>query len=231
MEQNPPKPLNNIEVNKPMEDLTNNFKNILVLAPHTDDGELGAGAFIAKLIENNKTVTYVAFSSCQDSIPSEYPKDILVHEVKKATKSLGIQEENLHILDYKVREFNFSIQKILDDIINIKNENTFDLVLIPSLNDIHQDHSVIAVEAVRAFKNISILGYEHPWNHLKLDANCFIELEERHVLKKIESLSCYKSQGTRNYMTKDGIFSMAKTEGIKVGLEYAESFSVIRLFL
>ena len=39
------------------------FDNVLVLAPHTDDGELGAGGFIAKLIEKGAKVTYVAFST------------------------------------------------------------------------------------------------------------------------------------------------------------------------
>ena len=40
-----------------------NFRNVLVLAPHTDDGELGAGGFMAKLIEQGAKVTYVAFYS------------------------------------------------------------------------------------------------------------------------------------------------------------------------
>lgn len=34
--------------------IISNFKNILVLAPHTDDGELGAGGFISKAIEGGQ---------------------------------------------------------------------------------------------------------------------------------------------------------------------------------
>lgn len=37
------------------------FKNVLVLAPHTDDGELGAGSTINRLIEEGSKVTYAAF--------------------------------------------------------------------------------------------------------------------------------------------------------------------------
>ena len=33
----------------------NNFKNILVLAPHADDGELGCGGFISKSINQLKS--------------------------------------------------------------------------------------------------------------------------------------------------------------------------------
>ena len=41
--------------------ILNSYNNILVLAPHTDDGELGLGGTISKLIELGKKVTYVAF--------------------------------------------------------------------------------------------------------------------------------------------------------------------------
>jgi LmbE family N-acetylglucosaminyl deacetylase len=60
------------------------FKNVLVLAPHTDDGELGAGGFIAKLIEQGAKVTYVAFSTAEESGPDHLPKDILESSNSKA---------------------------------------------------------------------------------------------------------------------------------------------------
>ncbi len=40
-----------------------NLSSVLVLAPHTDDGELGCGGFLSKLIEHGVSVTYVAFST------------------------------------------------------------------------------------------------------------------------------------------------------------------------
>ena len=33
--------------------MISNFKNVLVLAPHTDDGELGAGGTIAKQLRQD----------------------------------------------------------------------------------------------------------------------------------------------------------------------------------
>ena len=69
--------------------ILNSYNNILVLAPHTDDGELGLGGTISKLIELGKKVTYVAFSTAQQSVPEGFPKDILKTEVKKATAQLG----------------------------------------------------------------------------------------------------------------------------------------------
>lgn len=207
------------------------FKSVLVLAPHTDDGELGAGATIAKLVELGAVVHYVAFSSAAESVPEGFPKDVLKTEVKAATKSLGILPDNLTVLNYRVRRLNYSRQDILEDLIQLRRENKYDLVLTPSLNDVHQDHNAVSLEAVRAFKNTSILGYELIWNNLSFSTTCFNKVEERHINTKVEALSMYTSQHGRDYMSKDFVYSLAHARGVQVGCKYAESFEVIRLFL
>lgn len=204
------------------------FKNILVLAPHTDDGELGAGGLIAKAIEGGADVTYVAFSIAEESVPDHLPKDILKTEVKAATKVLGIKEENLIIYNYKVRKLNYSRQEILENLIQIRKKSNFDLVLIPSLKDIHQDHATIAQEGLRAFKGTTVLGYELIWNNLSFDTTSFVKLDERHIEAKFNALQCYESQAGREYMSRDFIFSLAKIRGVQIGASYAESYEVIR---
>ena len=83
------------------------FKRALVLAPHTDDGEFGCGGSIHKLLEAGCEVYYAAFSACEQSVLPQFPKDILITEVKAATKKLGIKGENLFLFNYEVRTFNF----------------------------------------------------------------------------------------------------------------------------
>ena len=129
-----------------------NFKNVLVLAPHTDDGELGAGGYINKLVSSGAEITYVAFSTAADSVPDGFEKDVLKSEVVKATAKLGIEPSNLIVYDYKVRNFNYNRQLILDDLIKLKNKSNYDLVLTPSTHDVHQDHYTITRECIRAFK-------------------------------------------------------------------------------
>ena len=204
------------------------FENVLVLAPHTDDGELGAGGLIAKLIEQGSKVTYVAFSTAEESVPDYLPKDILKTEVIEATKKLGILADNLIILNYQVRKLNYFRQEILDDLIKIRNNGQFDLVLMPSLKDIHQDHTTIAQEGLRAFKNTTILGYELIWNNLSFDTTCFVKLDFQHIKAKHLALQCYKSQSARDYMSEDFIFSLARARGVQIGADYAESFEVVR---
>ena len=131
-------------------------------------------------------------------------------------------------LNYEVRKLNYARQEILEDLIKHKNELKPDLVLMPSLSDIHQDHSVIAQEGLRAFKNTTILGYELIWNNLTFNTTSFVTLDKKHVQSKCNALKEYKSQGKRNYMSEDFIFSLAKTRGVQIGSQYAESFQVVR---
>jgi LmbE family N-acetylglucosaminyl deacetylase len=205
-----------------------NFKNVLVLAPHTDDGELGAGGTISKLIENGANVYYAAFSTAEASVPDGMPKDILKTEVKEATARLGIKKDNLIIFNYEVRKLNYARQEILEELIGLRKKTQFDLVLMPSLKDIHQDHTTIAQEGLRAFKNITILGYELIWNNLSFDTTSFVKVDRKHVQMKCDALKAYKSQEGRDYMSEEFIFSLARTRGVQIGTEFAESFEVIR---
>lgn len=207
------------------------YKNVYVLAPHTDDAELGAGGLIAKLVELGANIYYFAFSIAESSVPKEFPKNILKTEVINATNKLGISKKNILFFNYQVRKLNFSRQKILEDLIKHKKKLKPDLVLIPSLNDIHQDHATVAQEGVRAFKDTTIFGYELVWNNLKFDSALFIKLDKKYIKKKCESLKEYKSQVSKNYMSEDFIFSLAKIRGAQIGAKYAESFEVIRMVM
>ena len=204
------------------------FKNVLVLAPHTDDGELGAGGTIARLVEEGASVHYFAFSTAEKSVPEGFAPDVLKAEVKCATQYLGIPESNLYVFDYEVRKLDLARQQILETLISQREIIKPDLILLPSLNDIHQDHAVIAREGLRAFKYTSILGYELIWNNLTFDTTAFVKLERRHVDKKIEALSAYKSQHGKEYMAPDFIAALARTRGVQIGCEHAESFEVLR---
>lgn len=208
-----------------------NCNNILVLAPHTDDGELGLGGTISKLIADGKEVTYVAFSTAEESVPTGFPKDILKTEVQHATAKLGVKPKNLIIYKYQVRKLNFVRQEILEELIKIRKREEYDLVFIPSLHDIHQDHTTIAQEGLRAFKNTTILGYELIWNNLTFNTQCFVRLSKENINAKIAALKEYHSQGKRDYLSDEFIYSLARVRGVQAGCEYAEVFEVVRLFI
>jgi len=208
------------------------FSRILVLSPHTDDGEIGAGGTIARFVEEGKEIYYVAFSSCEASVPKGFPEDVLKIECKKATSILGIKPENVILLEYEVRTFPLHRQEILDDMLALNRQIKPELVLVPSSNDIHQDHQVIYAEALRAFKkNASIWGYEHPWNNLTFTTDIFVKLEKRHIKKKIDAMKQYESQNFRSYFDEKYIKALAYMRGTQVDYPFAETFELIRLLV
>ena len=202
-------------------------QNILVLAPHTDDGELGCGATMAKYIAEGKSVTYIAFSSCWQSLPENLPKDTLLTECRSATKLLGINQ--IQFFDFEVRQLPFHRQEILEQLIKIKKELKPETVFIPAMNDVHQDHQVIYSEGIRAFKNSNVLGYELPWNNLRFQPGYFEKITEAQLELKQAALHEYRSQADRKYMSREFIRSLAVVRGIQCNAALAEAFEVYHL--
>lgn len=207
------------------------FKRVLILSPHTDDGELGMGGTIASLIDKDVDVYIYAFSNASRSLPKDLPENTLEIEFRKAMKVLGIKKNNAFIGNHEVRTFTYHRQEILDKMIELRKNIDPDLVFLPSTSDIHQDHQVISNEGLRAFKTRCLLGYELPWNNISFPTNCFHILERKHIDKKIEALSCYQTQKYRSYLNPEFIQSLAITRGTQIQVKYAEAFEIIRWIL
>ncbi len=205
------------------------WERVLVLAPHTDDGEFGCGGTMARLVESGVDVRYVAFSIATRSLPDGFPPDTLAREVREATTELGIPEGNLTVHDFDVRTFPDHRQEILELLVAIWEDWQPDAVFQPSLHDVHQDHQTVAQEGLRAFKRTTVLGYEIPWNNFDFAYQAYIALEERHVDRKLAALARYASQQHRRYSDPEYARSLARIHGINVNREYAEVFHVYRV--
>jgi LmbE family N-acetylglucosaminyl deacetylase len=205
------------------------WERVLVLAPHTDDGEFGCGGTMARLVEAGAEVRYVAFSIATKSLPEGFPPDTLAREVREATTELGIPESHLTVHDFEVRTFPQSRQEILEVLIELWEEWKPEVVFQPSVHDIHQDHQVIAAEGLRAFKRTTILGYEIPWNNFDFSYQWYVALGKQHIERKVRALEKYASQQHRRYANPEYVWNVARTHGINVNREYAEVFQVYRV--
>jgi len=204
------------------------LKTMLFLSPHTDDIELGCGGTIAKFIEEGHAVYGTTFSDATANNDGVYD---ISEEHSNSVKCMGISSMAylyLPLGGLKIRELEYRRQAILEFLFKQNSIVKPDLVFAPSLNDSHQDHETIANEAFRAFQGCTILNYEVPWNNISFRTQNFIILEKRHIEKKIEALSFYKSQQHRNYFDPDYIWSLSRMRGMQVGAEYAEAFEVSR---
>lgn len=205
-----------------------NNQRILILGPHTDDGEWGAGASITRWIRQGNQVWYIAFSAAEESVLAEFSQDVLRTEIIQASLELGIQKDNLRVLHYKVRYFPRDRQDLLEEMIRLRREINPTLVVLPCSYDTHQDHKTISEEGFRAFKRCSILGYEIPWNNRKIDLTYFQQVDEEDIASKVRAIAAYKSQVFRNPHYEEFIRSLAMQRGFQVGFRYAEAYEVIR---
>lgn len=108
-----------------------------------------------------------------------------------------------------------------------------DFVLVPSGADLHQDHTVVHQESLRAYRALTLMGYELPWNHITFSAQAFVVLEAAHLKRKWAALTKYESQFEleRPYFRYEAMESIARLRGLQIKTEYAEAYELIRIRL
>ena len=205
------------------------MEKYLFVGAHPDDIEFGAGATLAKSIMKNVDCYAIIFSNCHESLNSNTSdKNTLVIESQKALVKLGLLPDQMSFLDFQVRNFPESRQDILQVLFNLSREHSFDRVFVPCSYDIHQDHQVVAIESLRAFKFSTILGYELPWNNFESKLQFFSELDKHHVQIKKDAISQFNSQKDRFYSGLDKVETILKFRGLQANIQFAEAFEVLR---
>jgi len=200
---------------------------ILLISPHADDAELGAGASISRFIEEGYEVT-VYLLITKEKFPVNFPIKDRIAEFQASMKVLGVQDYRME--NYPVRELYKYRQEVLEKLIALREELNPDMVFLPSLSDIHQDHQVAAMEGYRAFnRRARILSYELAWNTTRFAPNYYIRVDEEDVKKKIEALSKYESQKllNRKYLNPEFLRAQLIFRGVQCNSEYAEAFEVL----
>jgi len=203
---------------------------VLLLSPHTDDIEIGAGGTLTKLLHGKDNIfCWVVFSICENAVPQNLSPDTLRNEFTAVASHLKMTNYQIH----KFPNMNFPAcaLEIVKELDRVKGEFKPELVIAPSLNDFHQDHRTVAEQAVRVFKkDTSIIGYELPWNNLIFQPQLLVRLTQEQMEGKWQILSLYKSQFIlqRNYFSKEFIFGWARMRGTQCNAEYAEAFEITR---
>tara|TARA_R110001632_G_scaffold28927_2_gene77004 strand:+ start:27587 stop:28204 length:618 start_codon:yes stop_codon:yes gene_type:complete len=200
-------------------------KIILAIAPHLDDIELGLGATIHKLSEDN-TIHYLGLS-----MPPLVEKEIFMQEFWDSCKHLKLSKKRMVLKDYNPRDLFKDRMDILQLFYDTNKAIKPDIVFVPNSKDIHQSHQVTYQEARRAFKYSTILGYELPWNSMSFDMDVFIEVSKENIEAKQESINSFKSQKERTFFSNDIITDLARLRGKQIGKEFAECFELTRIII
>lgn len=189
---------------------------VLAISPHPDDAEFGVGGTLHKLSSYGNEVINLVF----------YNDPILLDECRKSSKILGVKPKFVYM---QGRLYHEKRQEILQIFFDINKDLNPDMVFVPSTTDVHQDHKVVTEEAIRAFKESTVLGYNEPWNQTFIITNYFIILECDDTDAKLKALDKYNSRKSFPYFNEEYQKSLLRANGMKIKEFEAEAFEVIRV--
>ncbi len=222
-------------------------KTILIVAAHPDDEVLGCGGTIARLIKEGFEVYTLILGegitsrdNMRDRKRREEEITELKGEAKEANKILGVKE--VFFYDFPDNRFDtvpfLDIVKVVE---KVKNSINPEIIFTHYERDLNVDHQIAyraVITATRPLKGETvkeICSFEIPssteWRYpLNFSPDIFFDISTT-IDIKIRALEKYKTE-LRKYphpRSLEGVKLIAKNWGIKVGLEYAEAFKVVRI--
>jgi len=199
-------------------------KRVLFLGAHPDDIELGCGALLHHIV-NKTEVLCVTLSDNQQNPDLKNVRD----EHYEAMKVLGVPKEKIVLGPFKTRVFPDSRQDILEYFLKLRKDFKPDLIFVHCKQDVHQDHNTMTDEALRAFRGITVLGFDVVRSSYGFFPNFLTEVTEEDVNKKIEALSKYETYRDRYYFNSELTRSIMVRHGALAERPFAEGFDILRI--
>ncbi len=213
--------------------------DVLVLAAHPDDAEIGCGGTIMSLIEASRQVAIVDMTQGEMGTRGSVPER--AEECARATAMLGVSERrNLMLPDAGLKDDDGAVRAVIEVLRELRPQ----LFLVPLIHDAHPDHEAAGRVAKRAFFLTGLKNY-HPelgsahrpaimlsyFGNDYQDPSFCLDIS-RWVEKKRQVVSCYSSQvgGTDKQHFLRGLDPLDRTEardrffGANCGYRAAEPF-------
>jgi LmbE family N-acetylglucosaminyl deacetylase len=199
-------------------------KRVLFLGAHPDDIELGCGALLHHIVRQTD-VLCVTLSDNQknpdlQNVKSEHLESMVV---------LGVPSEKIVLGPFTTRIFPDARQEILEYFLSLRRDFKPDLIFVHSKQDVHQDHLTMTNEALRAFRGITVLGFDVVRSSYGFFPHFLVEVSEEDVNKKIEALSCYATYRDRYYFNSELTRSIMVRHGALAERPFAEGFDILRI--
>jgi N-acetylglucosamine malate deacetylase 1 len=199
-------------------------KRVLFLGAHPDDIELGCGALVHQIASQTE-ILCVTLSDNQKNPDLKKVKN----EHFESMKVLGVPQEKIMLGPFSTRVFPDSRQDILEYFLKLRKDFKPDLIFTHSKQDVHQDHNTMTDEALRAFRGITVLGFDVVRSSYGFFPSFLVEVTEENVNKKIEALSEYETYKDRYYFNSELTRSIMVRHGALAERPFAEGFDILRI--
>ena len=199
-------------------------KRTLFLGAHPDDIELGCGA----LIHNISSISELLCVTLSDNQKNPLLKNV-VAEHFKSMAVLGVPKEKVILGEFTTRIFHDSRQEILEYFLKLRKDFDPDIIFVHSKQDIHQDHNTMTEEALRAFRGITVLGFDVVRSSYGFFPHFLVEVNEEDVNAKLNALSQYETYRDKYYFDRDVLRATMIRHGTLAECPFAEGFDILRI--
>jgi LmbE family N-acetylglucosaminyl deacetylase len=199
-------------------------KRVLFLGAHPDDIELGCGALIHH-IAGQSEVFCVTLSDNQENTELKS----VVAEQYRSLAILGVPRERARYGPFRTRVFPQARQEILEYFLKLRQELHPEIIFVHSAHDVHQDHLAMTDEALRAFRGITLLGFDVVRSSYGFFPDFLVEVTEADVGAKLEALAQYETYRDRYYFNEELTRSIMVRHGALAERPFAEGFDILRI--
>lgn len=199
-------------------------KRVLFLGAHPDDIELGCGA----LIHHIAPISDLLCVTLSDNQKNPLLKN-LVNETHKSMTILGVPKDRVVFGPFTTRVFPHERQEILEYLLQLRADFKPDIIFVHSRQDVHQDHLTIAEEALRAYRGITVLGFDVVRSSHGFFPHFLVEVTEDDVEAKVKALSQYETYRDKYYFNCDLTRSILLRHGALAEKQFAEGFDILRI--
>lgn len=199
-------------------------KRVLFIGAHPDDIELGCGALIHQIVRKTDILCVTLSDNQKNPLLTN-----LVQEHYRSMSVLGVPREQVVLGPFTTRIFPDSRQEILEYFLKLRRDFAPDLIFVHSRADVHQDHNTITEEALRAFRGITVLGYDVVRSSYGFFPHFIVEVSEEDVNKKIEALAQYETYRDKYYFNRELTRSIMIRHGALGEVPFAEGFDILRI--
>lgn len=199
-------------------------KRLLFLGAHPDDIELGCGA----LIHNVGSKSEILCVTLSDNQKNPLLKNV-VEEHYRSMAVLGVPREGVVLRDFTTRLFHDARQEILEYFLKLRKEFKPDIIFVHSRQDIHQDHNTMTDEALRAFRGITVLGFDVVRSSYNFFPHFLVEVSEEDANAKVRALAQYETYADKYYFQPELLKATMIRHGTLAELPFAEGFDILRI--
>lgn len=199
-------------------------RRVCFIGAHPDDIEIGCGALIAQ-ISHHTDVLCVTLSDNQKNPQLTN----LVGEHRRSMAILGVKPDQVILGQFETRRFPHARQEILEYMIDLNRTFNPDIVFVHTKADIHQDHGTITEEALRAFRGVTVLGFDVIRSSYGFFPSFLVEVTQSDVEMKIAALSEYRTYEGKYYFSPDVTRATLIRHGALCERPFAEGFDILRV--